>query len=124
MSYYAEVLDCNFFIAARDFTRVLTLADELVREMARVCGISDASEIGVPDLLPWVGLDASVTEAGVDAVWMDGKYTSHIERLLSSIAPVIPDGSYIDFMGEDHALWRLYFEGGEMSEVGGRIVFD
>ena len=121
MSYYADVLDCNFFIAARDFTRVLTLADELVREMARVCGIS---EIGVPDLLPWVGLDASVTEAGVDAVWMDGKYTSHIERLLSSIAPVIPDGSYIDFMGEDHALWRLYFEGGEMSEVGGRIVFD
>lgn len=124
MSYYADVIDCNFFTAARDFPKVLDLAAELVQEKARVCRISDVSEIGVPDLLPWVGLDASVTEAGVDAVWMDGKYTSHIEKLLSLIAPVIPDGSYIDFMGEDHSLWRLYFEDGEMSEIGGRIVFD
>lgn len=124
MSYYADVLDCNFFIATGDFPRALALADELVQEMAREGWGSDKAEIGVKELLRWVGLDSSASPAGVDAVWSEGKYTGYAERLLSLIAPVIAEGSYIDFIGEDHSLWRLYFEGGEMREVEGRIVFD
>ena len=44
--------------------------------------------------------------------YLDDKF----EKLLHHVAPVIKDGSYLRFCGEDQTLWEWYFKNGECLE--------
>lgn len=46
------------------------------------------------------------------------------EVFLNALAPVVEDGSYLTFRGENGDHWRYVFRDGRMDTLQGRIVFD
>lgn len=46
------------------------------------------------------------------------------EDLWKALAPLVLDGSYVKFSGEDHAQWKYIFKNGKLEEKHGRTVYD
>lgn len=112
MGYHAEGFDSDFSIRRENFPRALGLLHAEAHEELR-------------DVLAEYGFEGDFTGNGADALWWaGGNYCDSSEDAMSALAPVVEDGSYIDFIGEDHCLWRLCFEGGKMARREGRVVFD
>ena len=51
----------------------------------------------------------------IDLEYREGRY-SWIFKCLNVLAPFVPDGNWVEFVGEDHEYSRLYFKGGRMIE--------
>jgi hypothetical protein len=45
-------------------------------------------------------------------------------QLFAAIAPFVEHGSYLEYQGEDGAMWRYVFEGGQFREVSATVVWD
>jgi hypothetical protein len=57
-------------------------------------------------------------------IWFDGDKIGDEGQMFNALAPFVRAGSYLDYMGEDGALWRWEFTGNRMVERTGRVVFD
>ena len=52
-----------------------------------------------------------------------GEKSGDEDRLFQAIAPYVRDGSYISMCGEDHYLWRWFFDEGVVREQEGKIFW-
>ena len=46
------------------------------------------------------------------------------QYLFGAIAPYVEKGSFIDMQGEDGAIWRWAFDGKELKEISGKVVYE
>lgn len=49
--------------------------------------------------------------------------TGDEDVFLEALAPFVPDGSYVNWEGEDGEHWQLWFEGGVMVQKAGSVVY-
>lgn len=114
MGYYADQYDADFEIGRDDVDRACALLD-IEPGLDGLC--REIEELGFevcPD-----------GKGGIGGVCFNGeKYLDCLEDTLSKLAPVVRDGSRIDFIGEDLSIWRLAFSGGVMEVESGTITFD
>jgi len=68
-----------------------------------------------------VGFDA---EGNINLIDFMGEKMGDDYMLFNILAPYIENGSYIEMLGEDGALWRWIFKNGNVKEVNATITFD
>lgn len=113
MSYYANQYDAAFEIAGSDVDRACAL---LGLEPSRDGLLTAIEDLGFEVFIDGTG--------GIDGVCFGGgKYFDRVEETLSALAPVVEDGSHIDFIGEDNYIWRLAFQDGKKSVMEGTLTF-
>lgn len=70
----------------------------------------------------WQG---SIDEEGhLYAISFSGEKLGDDEMLFRALAPFVKDGSYIEFRGEDNAMWRYVFENGKMEEKFATVTWE
>lgn len=78
----------------------------------------------VEEILNALGFETDVELNGdVTIVYYDNKMGAET-HFLEALAPYVADGSYVEWRGEDNAMWRQDFNNGEMKERGGKIVWE
>lgn len=76
------------------------------------------------EVLTALGFEIYYDEAGnINRLSYSSKIGNE-EYFLEAIAPFVKDGSYIDWIGEDHAMWRHEFNNGRMIVKTPRIIWD
>ena len=68
--------------------------------------------------------EAEEDETGITSIMFHGEKLGDDDHLWAALAPFVTEGSTIDMEGEDGTLWRWSFEGGEVHEKAGRVVFE
>ncbi len=69
--------------------------------------------------------DPSADDAGnIESLWFVGEKLGDDMRLFQAIAPFVEPGSYLQMIGDDDSIWRWRFDGIQVHEEPGRIVFD
>lgn len=133
MGYCMEVLDIDFFIAAKDKAAAFSYIQHVLVNLAELKRVD----------FDWVnsdGMRESTTLEEMLKVWrwdplLDKKGNIHFldftgekfgddNVLFRHLAPFVKAGSYIAMIGEDNAIWRWYFDGSECIEQEGRVEFD
>lgn len=76
------------------------------------------------ELLERVGFDGTHYDENGDLVlgWYDNKVGAE-EHFLRSVAPFVVPGSHVDWVGEDGAHWRFYFDGMNMHVQNGSVQY-
>lgn len=77
-----------------------------------------------PEILIQLGFDISYDEAGnIYGLSYNSKIGDEA-LFLEAIAPFVKSGSYINWIGEDHTMWRNEFNGGKMTTKTARVVWE
>lgn len=61
---------------------------------------------------------------GLAALWFVEDKLGDDQLLLNALAPFVEPGSSIVMIGGDDEIWRWRFDGGQVHEEDGRVVFD
>ncbi|MDR1558699.1 MAG: hypothetical protein LBS84_03180 [Clostridiales bacterium] len=59
----------------------------------------------------------------IDAIGFNGSNLSDEECLWEQIAPMIEDGSFLEYRGEGGDIWRWVFHGGKCYELTATIIW-
>jgi hypothetical protein len=59
----------------------------------------------------------------IDAIGYYGRNLSDEKTLFNQIAPMVEDGSFLEYRGEDGDIWRWVFRGGKCYERGAIITW-
>lgn len=63
-------------------------------------------------------------DSDIDGIWLSAPRKSGAEEdFFHALAPVVEDGSYLIFHGEEDDYWRYEFHNGEMKTLQGYIEF-
>lgn len=83
----------------------------------------DAHAESVADVLEMLGFECLADSTGTRITgWYQEKMGD--ERVfLNALAPYVPDGSYLEWRGEDFRAWRYFFSNGTMIEQQGTIFW-
>ena len=68
-------------------------------------------------------LDVDALTGDYTSVCFTGEKAGDEEVLFKAIAPYVTAGSYLEYHGEDGAVWRWVFDGKTATEVQGRVNF-
>lgn len=66
------------------------------------------------------GIEKS-SDGGYDQIWLDHEKFDDEDGIFQILAPFVSDGSFIEFCGEDGAIWRYAFNNGEFAELSPKI---
>lgn len=143
MGYYVTITDSNVYIPA----------DSLDEAYERMCALNtthdhlksggsysggkqharwfswmsenypaECSNVG--EILDMLGFETShMSDGSLSIDYYDNK-TGQESLFFEAIADLIPEGSIIDWRGEDGEIVRWYFDGQTMTEKVGRVEFD
>lgn len=128
MGYYIEQKSADFKIRKENHARALGAIHRLMdrgqrfiwvrpKDVYRAKTLSEA-------LYAW-RWETSVDEASGDIVGISfiGEKSGDDELLFEVIAPFVEPGSNIVIIGEDHHIWRWYFDGSTCSEQDASLTF-
>lgn len=79
-----------------------------------------------PDLksvLTQVGFEVHLENGDISYLHFDKKMGDEA-HFMNALAPYVESGSYIEWVGEDHNLWRWEFNDGKMFEKVGKVVYE
>lgn len=148
MGYYISLINSDFFIAVDDKEAALNAMYDmwLPEKNAKMSGGSfgggtevkwyswmnnsaeDFRNRNIESLekaLGEWGYYPETDEAGnITDLYFDGGKMGDEDQMFEAIAPFVRQGSYLDFRGEEDAVWRWEFTGQSMIEKSGRVVFD
>ena len=99
MSYYMTLIDSYFTVPAR-------YAQEVTRELTDYCYEGDDDEAG-----------------NIAAIGFNGENPGDTFEMFQRIAPMVDDGCYLEFSGEDGSLWRWVFKNGKCHEINAMITW-
>jgi hypothetical protein len=113
MGYYANVTDYDIRIV--DQERACKLLNE--------AGFPGTDLVDV--LMAWGYEDVEIDAHGNFTMLTFNQKYRNDEVLWRALAPVISpnERAYIEWLGEDHEMWRFVFEDGAMREVGCEILW-
>jgi len=135
MGYHAAVRDIDIKLKLDDLEEVMRLLKE--RHENRSGNYEDYGPFGTrnaedpvpadtfPDALGEIGWYGERDDAlGEYRVYRDGtKYRETEEVFWGAVAPVVVPGSFVEFVGEDGALWKWEFRGGAVRTFEGHIAW-
>lgn len=149
MGYYVETIGCEFLLKKENFQKAYQAMCELNNHDDLKRGGKFPSEenwegkynpnkwfswmpynypettMTMEEILNLLGFENLSYNDNGDLVYLS--YYSKIgdeEEFFRAIAPLIEDGSYIDWRGEDGEYLRWYFSDGQMTFKNGHITFD
>ena len=148
MGYCIELTDSNFFIAAEDKDAALNAMFDmwLPNKEAAMSGGSYGQGSDTK-WYSWMNLSAeafrnrsiptleeAMTEwryhpdtdgnGNIVDLYFDGEKIGDEDQMFAAIAPFVRQGSYLDFRGEEGAVWRWEFNGQTFVEKTGRVVYE
>lgn len=91
-----------------DYDETMDSAEEILNELGFDTESGFETEDGKPGDLSITGYDSKSGDQDV---------------FLEALAPFVPDGSYVNWEGEDGTHWQCWFEGGVMTQKNGSIVY-
>ena len=93
MGYCMDMQDAQFFVSAENTGRVFAMTENYCYNFK---------------------LNA---EGDITAIEFQGEKLRDDYEMFQKIAPFVRDGSFLEMMGEDGALWRWVFRNGRCQEV-------
>lgn len=148
MGYHIELVNSDFFIAAENKQAALNAMFDMWlpekdsnmsggsygagRDIRWYSWMNNSAEAfrnrsveSLETALDEWGYEPEMDDEGnvVDLYFSGGKIGDE-DKMFSAIAPFVRKGSYLDFRGEEGAIWRWEFDGQKMIEKSGRVVFE
>lgn len=148
MGYYIELIDSQFFIAAEDKAAALEALCKMW-DPGRESGMSGGSYgqgvdikwyswmnnsaddwrnrtiASLEDGLAEWGYPVETDEDGnIIDIYFDGGKIGDEDQMFAALAPFVRAGSFLDYRGEEGALWRWAFNGTTFGERHGKVVFE
>lgn len=148
MGYYIELINSNFFIAAENKEAALNAMFDmwLPTQDANMSGGSWGPS-GDTKWYSWmnnsadafrnrtvVDLETALTDWGyypesdengnIINLDFESSKIGDEDKMFAAIAPFVRQGSYLDYRGEEGAVWRWEFNGQTIVEKTGRVVFE
>lgn len=122
MGYYMSQQNAEFYIKADDVPQALTAlqkwgANVNFDEMKNAKDFSEAM---------WIyGFQVEFDKNGncTDILFEYDKLRGQ-DELLAVIAPYVAEGSFLQMIGEDDAMWRWVFRNGALGEISAKIVWE
>jgi hypothetical protein len=113
MGYYMQQTAVKFIITKANIAKVLVLLRSIVPPFCRIPLAEDSKT--VEDAF-WVWRwKIYFDETGnINSIHFGGEKEGEEDLLFQTIAPLVGEGSYIQMLGEDGAVWRYCFENGTM----------
>jgi hypothetical protein len=107
MGYYATLRDTNFRIRAENVDEASTFVNTLLKENSHIQREHFYRYVhGVEDMLQELGFETDTdTEVGLTIIGFSNKWRQQ-DELLDHIKGFVDEDTFIDFVGEDGALWR------------------
>jgi len=140
MGYYVTLTDDNFVIPAEHEAAALQALKDLNKRDDLKTGGSwsggrqtakwfawmapdyDKTVESVADVFEMLGFDTDVTDDGTHLLGYDNK-TGAEEHFLAVVAPFVEDGSFLEWRGEDGAMWRHVVENGKLHTKSATITW-
>ena len=152
MGYYVNTTSCDFAVRKENYDKAYRLLCELNAhdELKTGCRIppyetrpDDSESIArnpnvwfsrmswnydelfdnAVDILKEVGFEVYEDKGGIDFIAYDNN-TGCEEEFLTALAPVVEEGSYIEWQGEEYGdLYRYEFDGTTMRILQGEVVW-
>lgn len=101
-----------------------SIADDPTRWFSWMPWNYDEVYSSVEEILNALGFETDVELNGDVTIWYYDNKMGAETHFLEALAPYVADGSYIEWLGEDNAMWRQDFSNGEINERGGKIVWE
>lgn len=149
MGYNIELIDRDFFIAAEDKEAALNAMYDMwtPEKDASMSGGSWGPNGAEKKWYSWMNnsaeafrsrsiesLEKAIYEWGYDPetdddgniidLYFEGGKIGDEDQMFAAIAPFVRQGSYLDYRGEEGAVWRWEFNGQRIVEKTGRVVFE
>lgn len=129
MGYYVNTTSCDFAIRKENYDKAYRL----------LCALNAHDELKIwfswmpwnygelfdnaVDILKAVGFEIEEDEKGICSLSYDDK-TGCEEEFLAALAPIVEEGSYIEWEGEEHGdFYRYEFDGKTMGVRRGEVVW-
>ena len=128
MGYHMSLTDQNFFI---DKKHIQTIVDKVKENAEKFQGaysqaVDDAKRVENLDDALGMGHFAPDIDEGGNINYLDfvgEKKGWGEEELFEIIAPYVQKDSFLQFSGEDGALWRYVFDGKTVREIEPEIIW-
>ena len=148
MGYFIEMIDHDFFIAAKDKDAALNAMFDmwLPEKNARMSGgswgqgrnetwyswMNNSAEAfrnrtveSLEKALDEWGYEPETDDEGnIIGLYFEPNKIGDEDQMFAAIAPFVRPGSTLDFRGEEGAVWRWEFNGQTIVEKTGRVVFE
>lgn len=119
MGYYAYSIESDFRLRKEKQPAATASLRKLFSEKAQCRNLSEMIEA--------YGFTVYQDDLTVDIADLFFEYQKYYEdslmEMLSTLAPFVEEGSYLAFHGEDDSLWAFYFNGQDIQEYAGVIVY-
>lgn len=70
--------------------------------------------------MSWAG---EPNDSDINGIWCDEHPIGADKYFFDALAPVVEDGSFLEFQGEDGCAWRYVFDHGRMRQLEGVLEF-
>jgi hypothetical protein len=116
MGYCMDQRDCNFYLAVKDFPKVMAAIRALPD--GHYSWVGDFRELPSLDavLREWRWMPEYNTDGDIVRLNFEGEKAGDEDTLFRVLAPFVKAGSYIEMQGEDGARWRWEFDGTRVLE--------
>lgn len=142
MGYYVHTAEVNFRIKKANLDKAYQAVCEINKHNDLKGGGSSTGEKwfswmmadypahckDIFEVLHQLGFEVVVSEDPEnkgDIMWLSYDSKTGDEKVFfTALAPFIEDGSFINWVGEDHDLWQWMFKDGKMLHIPGVITYD
>jgi hypothetical protein len=125
MGYHVEHVDSDFFVAAEVIPSLIETVRNLV-ESGQYSWIRDDykdSEDVVKIFNSWRWNIEQDKHGNIVGIGFLGEKLGDDEVFFKAIAPFVKHDSFIEMVGEDHAMWRWKFVKGKMKELYPEVIW-
>lgn len=126
MSYYVTMDLCDVVIPVKKVADALKAINDLCKGRC-FQWVSPPPDGGYPDLQvalkAWRYDTARGTYGDIEVMYFNGENLGDDETLWSCLAPYVSPQAFINCKGEEDSYWRWAFDGTDMEEIGGAVVY-
>lgn len=139
MGYYAEQVDSDFFVSAEMIPSLIEAVHKLAEDGTpsvrgsyvlmnnKYSWVRDdyIDSNNVVDIFRYWRWDIDLDQEGnINRIRFAGEKLGDDEVFFKAIAPFVKSGSFIEMVGEDHAMWRWKFNDKRMKEIYPEVVWE
>ena len=144
MGYYMENREAHFVIKAKNVPAALEAIRSLAKQTHKGSGGSWSGGKVLSKNFAWVNteeianakniqeafetwrwtVDLNDETGDVCSIYFDGEKMGDEDHLFNAVAPYVESGCYIEMSGEDGAIWRWSFDGGECHTIDASMDWD
>ena len=120
MGYYIQQRATQMRIKAENFSNVVEAINNYSTTGSVLYHFT-----GIEEAMDYIGFAIDIDDKTGDIINIEyiNEKIGNLAEALKYIAPFVEDGCYIEFGGEDGALWRYMFSNGACEEIAPKIIW-